>query len=249
MQNNQLEEQDVNSECPSENPEKPSHPAFPIVIARFLHNAPIWPNFYATTGGSYIEMRFKPDSGTCKQLIINQTAPQYTTSGSFIESPNSRSMPEMFHGPRQNEWPRVKKGLPGCSRCSSRSPSSRATGAPTSQRASAAHPPDGPRRHRSRSRVRRVFKAEDPETHSDVRSSAASIRSARTRGVLVSAVHRIAKKWLRWGQKRPSCSRLRFAQSVKAIFVSFGDVIPCSGQNPGENKDQPEPQQRDWQRP
>ena len=44
IQNNQDKEQDVDSECPSENPEKPSHPALPMVIARFLHNAPMGPN-------------------------------------------------------------------------------------------------------------------------------------------------------------------------------------------------------------
>jgi hypothetical protein len=47
-------------------------------------------NFYYTTGGSYIEMRSRPDSATCKQLIINQTSAQYTTAGSFIEGPKSR---------------------------------------------------------------------------------------------------------------------------------------------------------------
>src|SRR5437762_1366480 len=49
-------------------------------------------NFYYTTGGSYIEMRFKPDSGNCKQFIINQTSPQYTTAGSFIEGPNIKAV-------------------------------------------------------------------------------------------------------------------------------------------------------------
>ncbi len=43
------------------------------------------PNFYYTTGGSYIEMRFKPDSWTCKQFIINQTSLEYTAAGSFIK--------------------------------------------------------------------------------------------------------------------------------------------------------------------
>src|SRR5881394_3581565 len=46
--------------------------------------------FYYTTGGSYIETRFKPDSGTCKQFITNQTLPQYTTTGSFIKGAKSR---------------------------------------------------------------------------------------------------------------------------------------------------------------
>src|SRR6185503_18324576 len=50
------------------------------------------PNFYYTTAGSYIEMRFKPDSGICKQFIINQTSPQYTTAGSYIKGANIKAV-------------------------------------------------------------------------------------------------------------------------------------------------------------
>ena len=47
-------------------------------------------NFYSTTGGSYFKMRFKPDSETCKQFMINQTSLEDTTAGSFIKGPKSR---------------------------------------------------------------------------------------------------------------------------------------------------------------
>ena len=36
-------------------------------------------------------MRSKPDSGIAKQLIINETSPQYTTAGSHIKGPNKPS--------------------------------------------------------------------------------------------------------------------------------------------------------------
>src|SRR6185503_16967203 len=49
-------------------------------------------SFYYTTAGSYIEMRFKPDSGICKQFIMNQTSPQYTTAGSYIKGANIKAV-------------------------------------------------------------------------------------------------------------------------------------------------------------
>ena len=46
----------------------------PVTHLNFLAHRVADADLYYTTAGSYIEMRLKPDSETCKRLIINQTS-------------------------------------------------------------------------------------------------------------------------------------------------------------------------------
>jgi hypothetical protein len=166
----------------------------------------VTPNFYSTTGGSYIEMRFKPNSATCKQLIINQTSPQYTTAGSFIEGPNSRSMPEMFHGPTNTNRRAPKRGCRGVRGLArSRGQSSTGTemlisssGSPSDRRRAKSE--GGPGRHpwRWSARQQRFPSSRCPSGIDASRTPRDSFNTA--------------------------APTLRVAQSVKAILVSLGRV-------------------------
>jgi len=67
-----------------------------------------------TTAGSYTEMPFRPISETCKSFIIHQTAPQYTTAGSFIEGPNLRATrPRASAAPSPDESHRHRRAPRG----------------------------------------------------------------------------------------------------------------------------------------